>query len=228
MTFVPCSTDGAQDLVDQNFDERAAMQRDAFLQPGQHEEAKYHGKLRTKFSRMALSLHALQALCAAWRQSADANDVTDTWGMDFQVATQIPKTVFQFAYALCDYAEVVWQLLDFARKGHSLPPDPARGVSRHTHTQAACATQAKSCDFKALMRAVRGSQQGPSNDELDALNDLGAALPLTLLVFLQRLPLQGGVASEADAPRSEQRWCMVLLESIRGRKKKGEKVEGSR
>lgn len=56
MTFVPCPTDGAQTLVDANFDEHMEMQHDAFLQPGRHEEAKYHGKLRAKFIRMALSL----------------------------------------------------------------------------------------------------------------------------------------------------------------------------
>ena len=93
VTFIPCPSDGAQALVDANFDEHMAMQQDAFLQPGRHEEAKYHGKLRTKFNRMALSLRVLQALCAAWRSTRDATDIADTWGMDCQVPLQISKEV---------------------------------------------------------------------------------------------------------------------------------------
>ena len=77
MTFIPCPGDGAQALVDENFDEHMAMQQDAFLQPGRHEEAKYHGKLRTKFNRMALALHVLQAVCAAWRSTQDATDIAE-------------------------------------------------------------------------------------------------------------------------------------------------------
>ncbi|OLQ10948.1 Thermospermine synthase ACAULIS5 [Symbiodinium microadriaticum] len=39
------------------------LQREAFLEYGRQDEAKYHGKLRTKFDRLVLSLHILSALC---------------------------------------------------------------------------------------------------------------------------------------------------------------------
>ena len=56
-TFKPWDPDdGAQQRVDANFDEHVAMQRDAFSQPGRHDEAKYHGKLRTKFNRLVARL----------------------------------------------------------------------------------------------------------------------------------------------------------------------------
>ena len=84
--------------------------------------------MRAKFNRMALSLHVLQAVCAAWRSTADATDIADTWGLDFQADAQIPKQVFEFAYAFCDHAEKVWELLDFARKGHALPAEAAAQV----------------------------------------------------------------------------------------------------
>ena len=58
--------------VDQNFDGHVSMQASAFLKPGQHEESKYHGKLRTKFDRCAVALHQLNAACLAWKQHLDA------------------------------------------------------------------------------------------------------------------------------------------------------------
>jgi hypothetical protein len=188
MTFVPCPTDGAQTFVDANFDEHMEMQHDAFRQLGRHEEAKYHGKLRAKFNRMALSLHVLQAVCAAWRSTADATDIADTWGLDFQADAQIPKQVFEFAYAFCDHAEKVWELLDFARKGHVLPAEPAAQIQA---SQLPPLVPAKNYDFEALMTSMRGSQHGPGNDALDALTDLGSSLPGILLVFVQRFPLHG-------------------------------------
>lgn len=189
MTFIPCPGDGAQALVDENFDEHMAMQQDAFLQPGRHEEAKYHGKLRTKFNRMALALHVLQAVCAAWRSTQDATDIADTWGLNFQADAQIPKDVFQFAYAFCDHAEAVWRLLDFARTGHALPSDPS--AQDIQSSQLPLAPPEKTYDFESLMTAMRGSQHGPGNDDLDAITELGAALPGILLRFVQRLPLHG-------------------------------------
>ena len=55
--------DDAAALTDRNFDQHRELQREAFLEYGRQDEAKYHGKLRTKFDRLVLSLHILSALC---------------------------------------------------------------------------------------------------------------------------------------------------------------------
>jgi hypothetical protein len=55
--------DGARAVADANFDSHVSMQRDAFCQPGRHDEAKYHGKLRTKFDRTVLAVHFLNSIC---------------------------------------------------------------------------------------------------------------------------------------------------------------------
>ena len=103
---------------------------------------------------------------------------------------------------------------------HSLPPDPAIGISQPTRAAAAAAApQQKSYDFEALMRSTRGSQQGPGNEDLDALTDLGAALPTTVLVFLQRLPLHGLTTDVLTKLIAHCSW---------GHKEKGKDLQGSR
>lgn len=71
--YKPSAADGALELVDQKFDEHVALQRENFLVNGKHEEAKTHGKLRTKYDRLVLPLHHLDAVCALWLQESAAN-----------------------------------------------------------------------------------------------------------------------------------------------------------
>jgi hypothetical protein len=65
-TFYPHTTDGALQAVDEKFDGHMSLQQEAFLQPGEHEVSKKHGKLRTKFDRLALAMHLLSELCKAF------------------------------------------------------------------------------------------------------------------------------------------------------------------
>lgn len=81
----------------------------------------------------------------------------------------------------------VWELLDFARKGHALPAEAAAQIQA---SQLPPVVPAKNYDFEALVTSMRGSQHGPGNDALDALTDLGPSLPGILLVFVQRTCLE--------------------------------------
>ena len=123
--YTPCADDGAAGLVDGNFNAHVSMQKETFLKPGCHEEAKYHGKLRTKFNRLTIAMHVLSAVCSEWRQHRTANPaatVEGAWGTTFAVPPKIPAHVFKFAYAFADHCENIWALLDFARSSHKLPP----------------------------------------------------------------------------------------------------------
>ena len=73
LVYTASDLDGAREHSDRNFDNHLAMQKEAFLRPGQHSAAKYHGKLRTKFDRMALATHFLSSICGAFRAWSSAN-----------------------------------------------------------------------------------------------------------------------------------------------------------
>ena len=66
MTLTPSVEDGAQEIVDEKFDEHVAIQKENFLVDDQQEESKRHGKLRTKHDRLVIPLHYLDALCEHW------------------------------------------------------------------------------------------------------------------------------------------------------------------
>ena len=84
---------------------------------------------------------------------------------DFRAKVSIPKAIFEFAYAFCDHAEAAWQLLNFARNGDQLPADmrPAQNsqATQHLHQSL--------FNFETLLIAMRGSQHGPGNDDVEAL-----------------------------------------------------------
>ena len=40
-----------------------SMQKEAYCRDGRHEESKRHGKLRTKYNRLAWGIHVLNELC---------------------------------------------------------------------------------------------------------------------------------------------------------------------
>ena len=87
--FEASGDDGARDLADVKFDGHMDLQRQSFLQPGQHQQSKYHGKLRTKFDRMALAMHALYVLCKKFKDASTgavaAFTVDNNWAPDFSM-----------------------------------------------------------------------------------------------------------------------------------------------
>jgi hypothetical protein len=119
--------DGARDTCESNFDEHVEHQRDAFLQPGQHENARTHGKLRTKFDRLTLSLHVAEAIAEkayvaeAAHTGDGAFDVGQDWCPNFNPGYIIHNSSFLFAYAFGATCENIWKILDFSRKNHVIP-----------------------------------------------------------------------------------------------------------
>lgn len=60
--------------MDQKFDNHMSLQQESFLQAGLHDQAKKHGKLRTKFDRLLVAMHLLHTYCSAYCQAKrDAN-----------------------------------------------------------------------------------------------------------------------------------------------------------
>ena len=187
LTFAASAADGAQQRTAQNFNAHVDMQKEAYLQPGQHEEARFHGKLRTKFDRMVLSVHVLRTVCVSWAaylraEPAGATVGTD-WCPDFDVPRDISVNVVEFAYLFADHAESVWKVLDFARRGHSLPQevDPAAPTQ-----PAPLAAPPTVVDFVELLRAAKEKHMDTiSKDYLDQF--LGSSAQ-DVLRFVQRLP----------------------------------------
>ena len=50
-----------------------SLQQEAYLRDGQHEASKHHGKLRTKYNRLASSVHVLTQVCARFLQQKSHN-----------------------------------------------------------------------------------------------------------------------------------------------------------
>ena len=191
MTFRASNADGASTLADRNFNQHVEAQKDAFLQYGRQDEAKYHGKLRTKFDRLVLALHVLNALCAAWRSQPDQSDISSDWGLDFAASEEIQHSVVKAAYAFCDHAESIWQLLDFARAGHTLPniPDPA-APTQNTQTnrnQPPPPAAPAGPSLRSLADTMKDGKEGPSLGDMEKIM-ASATLPSILLTFLSNLP----------------------------------------
>lgn len=91
-TFEASDVDGALELVDQKFDGHMDNQKDCFLRPGSHQQAKYHGKLRTKFDRMALSTHVLDLICCAFKDATSDPllNLGEEWAPQFTVTQILP------------------------------------------------------------------------------------------------------------------------------------------
>ena len=73
LVYTASTTDGARDVADANFDGHVSCQQEAFLRPGRHEDARYHGKLRTKFDRVTLAAHFLSSICKSFVALMAAN-----------------------------------------------------------------------------------------------------------------------------------------------------------
>ncbi|CAK0824195.1 unnamed protein product, partial [Prorocentrum cordatum] len=116
--FVKASTeDGASELVDNS-----------------HQESKYRGKLRTKFDRMALSMHALHVVCQRFRESTAPAQyrLDDNWAHNFSAPPVVSKKAVAVAYLLAEKCEHTWKILDFARNGHGIPQEVGSRASQAT------------------------------------------------------------------------------------------------
>ena len=130
--FSASEDDGAIQLADVKFDGHMDLQRQSFLKPGRHQESKYHGKLRTKFDRMALAMHALHVLCKAFKEAsaALAFTVDGDWAPNFSLPLVISKNAIEMSYLLAEKCERIWKILDFARSSHSLPEEVPLAASQ--------------------------------------------------------------------------------------------------
>ncbi|CAJ1339118.1 unnamed protein product, partial [Effrenium voratum] len=128
--YEAASDDGAQDLVDQKFDFRVEKQRSCFLVPGQQEEAKHHGKMRTKYDRMVLAVHYLNHLCTHFvdMQAAGVGMLDPEYARKFALPQKVPKSTVQFAYWFADHCEEVFAKLDLRRQ----MPDADVDASQHS------------------------------------------------------------------------------------------------
>ena len=70
--FKPDPNDGAAEVVDEKFNVHMQLQQESFLRPGQHDTSKKHGKLRTKFDRLVMSVHLLNTYAKAFIRARDA------------------------------------------------------------------------------------------------------------------------------------------------------------
>lgn len=190
--------DGADKLVEANFNEHTAMQKDAFLKPGLHEEAKYHGQLRTKFDRMAIAMHVLHAVCKAWWGHKDQHPAAmtgDDWGMTFAVPEGIPANVIRCAYAISDHCEKLWTVLDFSRSGHELPAESEAGAP----TQALVAHPPAETFHdvaERLVRVIKDVRQkvmdkGVSFGHIPAVEAYLDTDATAVELFLRKLPVEG-------------------------------------
>ena len=102
-----------------------SLQQESFLKPRQQDISKKHGKMRTKFDRLVIAVHLLNTYCGAFEDAKGqaAFDMEGTWGQDVDPAAQVPLPVVQMTYLLCEHFEKIWDYLDFARVGHTLPPE---------------------------------------------------------------------------------------------------------
>ena len=112
MVYTPSDEDGGSHVVDANFDEHTSMQRDAYLKPGRHDEARCHGKLRCKIDRMSCAMHVLHAVCKTWSAASVGNpnfDVESDWGLDFRAPPTVPKNPIALAHWVGDHGEKFWR-----------------------------------------------------------------------------------------------------------------------
>lgn len=111
--------------MDDKFDSHMSLQQESFLKPRQQDISKKHGKMRTKFDRLVIAVHLLNTYCGAFQDAKGqaAFDMEGTWGQDVDPAAQVPLSVVEMTYLLCEHFEKIWDYLDFARVGHTLPPE---------------------------------------------------------------------------------------------------------
>ena len=187
LSFAASDQDGAQERTAQNFNAHVDMQKDAYLKPGRHEEARFHGKLRTKFDRLVLAVHILNSICVAWagylQQEPRGPAAGADWSPDFVLPESIGLPVVEFAYLFADHAEAVWKVLDFARCGHCLPED----TDPADPTQPVPPLADARPDFANLLRSAKTSHWDTISK--DNLSDFLRSQPQDVVAFWQQLPL---------------------------------------
>jgi hypothetical protein len=168
-------------------------------------EAKYHGKLRTKFNRLTIAMHSLSAVCTAWRKHrADNPDslVDAAWGADFVVPGNITNAVFQFSYALADHCEKTWAILDFARSTHKLAGLSSDAEFAETQSAAMASglnlIPAEAAEEAAnLVKVITQAKQKVSENKGNVMyaavqvNDIMPMSNDAIVVFLSKLPVAG-------------------------------------
>ena len=169
-----------------------------------HEDAKYHGKLRTKFDRMAISVHVLNAVCRRWnadRGNPDFN-LSGDWAADFAAPGTIPKEAFEFTYIFADHCEQVWATLDIGRAGHTLPAevDPAMPTQARPAAQAVPAGNAAlggglgdgdNTSSAEQLASLAGSMKGKDSIAKEELVANLKASPQAVAGLLRKLPIEG-------------------------------------
>ncbi|CAK0832518.1 unnamed protein product [Prorocentrum cordatum] len=205
--FFKASTEGgASELVDNKFDGHMDLQRQCFLQPGRHQESKYRGKLRAKFDRMALSMHALHVVCQRFRESTAPAQyrLDDNWAHNFSVPPVVSKKAVAMAYLLAEKCEHTWEILDFARNGHGIPQEVGSRASQATQpgeapsgppappAPAPVDTQAAAdADVIVLTETVAGKMAGKwswTKEELNKVMSMGTEV---FKATLDKFPLYG-------------------------------------
>jgi hypothetical protein len=120
--FTASAEDGALHMVDDKFDGHMQEQKQSFLKHGEHQKSKYHGKLRTKFDRMALSMHVANTACEWLRRAAFTSpnpagfNIDGDWCPLFTVDEVICQNVLKLTYMLAEHCEDCWKIFRF-RKG---------------------------------------------------------------------------------------------------------------
>ena len=89
VVFRPCAADGARELTDMKFNEHVQLQKESFLVEGMHEDARMHGKMRTKHDRLVLPLHYLDSVCRLYfAEKLRLGDAFDLEGVKVCCATE--------------------------------------------------------------------------------------------------------------------------------------------
>ncbi|CAK0862761.1 unnamed protein product, partial [Prorocentrum cordatum] len=171
-----------------------------------HQESKYHGKLRTKFDRMALSTHALHVVCQRFRESTAPAQyrLDDNWAHNFSAPPVVSKKAVAMAYLLAEKCEHTWKILDFARNGHGIPQEAGSRASQATQpgeapsgppappAPALVDTQAAAdADVIVLTETVAGKMAGKwswTKEELNKVMSMGTEV---FKATLDKFPLYG-------------------------------------
>ena len=106
------------------FDSHMSLQQESFLKPRQQDISKKHGKMRTMFDRLVIAVHLLNTYCGAFQDAKGqaAFDMEGTWGQDVDPAAQVPLSVVEMTYFLCEHFEHILGLSGFrASRPHIAP-----------------------------------------------------------------------------------------------------------
>ena len=99
--FHPCAADGAKEMATAKFNFRNQKQRLHYLDSGSHGLAKYHGKLKTKYDRMALGVFYLHALAEHYKAMRAAGVSMDCPLLNWTFCTLHGRTCLRHGLPCC-------------------------------------------------------------------------------------------------------------------------------